>query len=130
MDSFAYVASNGGSPTRRRRDGRIAAVLGEFGFTTCVSPDGDERFGRVVDADVVVCDLVRPDRDIPVEVAVAATRGIRVLALVPADAPLEGCAAELLEDCRATVIRYAGVEPHQALDARLGQLEIEHALVA
>jgi predicted nuclease with RNAse H fold len=53
-----------------------------------------------------------------------------VLALVPVDAPLEGCAADLLGDCDATVIRYGRLEPHMALDARLGELELEQAAAA
>jgi hypothetical protein len=131
MDTLAYVASHGGGSTRRRRDARIAAVLGEFGFTTYVAPDGDDpslladRVARVREAAVVVCDLVRPDRDIPIEVAIAATRAIPVLALIPEDAPLDGCAAQLLRDCGATVMRYGRCEPHQVLDATLGELEVE-----
>ena len=125
--ALAYVASHGGGSTRRRRDARIAAVLAEFGFRTYVAPAGDElgihadRLARVAEADIVVCDLVRPDRDIPVEVAIAATRRIPVLALVPSDAPIEGCAAKLILECGATIMRYHRAEPHQVLHARLGE---------
>ena len=122
---LAYVASHGDGSTRRRRDARIAAVLAEFGYRTYVPPAGDElgihadRLARVAEADLVVCDVVRPDRDVPVEVAIAATRRIPVVALVPADAPLDGCAAQLILDCGATIIRYARAEPHQVLHAQL-----------
>jgi hypothetical protein len=125
--ALAYVASHGEGATRRRRDTRIAAVLAEFGYRTYLPAAGDQfgihadRLARVAEADLVVCDLVRPDRDIPVEAAIAATRGIAVVALVPADAPIDGCAGQLLVECGATVIRYARAEPHQVLHARLGE---------
>jgi hypothetical protein len=128
MDALAYVASAGGGTTRRRRDTRIAAVLAEFGYRTYVPAAGDEpglqadRLARVAEAAVVVCDLINPDRDIPVEVAIAATRRTPVVALVPTDAPLEGWAADLLADCGASVLRYGRAEPHQVLHATLGSL--------
>ena len=122
---LAYVASHGGGNTRRRRDWRIAAVLGEFGYRAHVGGAdaalGPDMLAEVSEAALVVCDLVRPDRDVPVEVAIAATRGVPVLALVPADAPLDGCTAQLLDECGATILRYDRVEPHQALLARLGE---------
>ncbi|HEX2085735.1 MAG TPA: hypothetical protein VHF89_08640 [Solirubrobacteraceae bacterium] len=128
--ALAYVAApTDATAVRRRRAARIAAVLAEFGYRTYLAPAGHEigihadRLARVVEADLVVCDLVRPDRDIPVEVAIAATRRIPVLALVPADVSVEGCAAQLLVECGATVMRYARAEPHHVLHARLGELE-------
>lgn len=124
---LAYVASHGGGNTRRRRDWRIAAVLGEFGYRAHVGGAeaglGPDMLAQVSEAALVVCDLVRPDRDIPVEVAIAATRGVPVLALVPAAATLDGCAAELLEECGATIVRYDRAEPHQVLLARLGEVQ-------
>jgi hypothetical protein len=62
---------------------------------------------------------VRPERDVPVELAVAATRGLPVLALVPSAVPVDGLARELLAACRATVLRYSRVEPHRVLHMRL-----------
>ena len=130
MDALAYVASAGGGSTRRRRDARIAAVLAEFGYRTYVPAAGDEpglqadRLARVAEADVVVCDLISPERDIPVEVAIAATRRTRVLALVPADAPLDGWAADLLAECGAAVLRYGRAEPHQVLHATLAEADM------
>lgn len=132
---LAYVASHGGSATRRRRDMRIAAVLAEFGYRTHVAADGSapglgpEMLAQVSAASVVVCDLVCPDRDVPVEVAIAATRGVDVLALVPAAAELEGCAAQLLLECGATIVRYDRAEPHQVLHARLAEREVGMAEV-
>ena len=123
--ALAYVASHGHGATRRRRDARIAAVLAEFGFRTFVGPPAEElgidpeRLERIAEAQLVVCDVVRPDLDLPVEVALAATRGIPVLALVPAEAPIEGSAAQLLDECGATVLRYDRAEPHHVLYARL-----------
>jgi hypothetical protein len=122
---LACVASTGRGATRRRKDDRLAAVLSEFGWTAHVAADdeqtvlGEERLAALAEADLVVCDLVRPGRDVPVELAVAATRGVAVLALVPEGVPLDGLARELLDDCGATVVRYARVEPHRVLHAGL-----------
>ena len=130
---LAYVASLGEGTTRRRRDQRIAAVLSEFGYRTLVSEPGEEvgihpdRLDGVAEASVVVCDLVRPDRDIPLEVAIAATRGVPVVVLAPEGVPIEGCAARLLADCDATVIRYDRAEPHMVLHARLGERALANA---
>jgi len=127
---LAYVASHGGGTTRRRRDMRIAAVLAEFGYRTHVALDdpvvgiGADMLERVSEASLVVCDVVRPDRDVPVEVAIAATRGVAVLALVPAEALLDGCAGQLLLECGATIVRYDRAEPHQVLHARLAGREM------
>ena len=122
---LACVASTGSGRGRRRKDDRLAAVLSEFGWSAHVAEAdehtalGEDRLAALAAADLLVCDLVRPDRDVPVELAVAATRGIQVLALVPAEARLDGLAQELLADCRATVLRYARVEPHRVLHAGL-----------
>ena len=126
----AYVASLGGNSTRARRDARIAAVLAEFGWATSVAHPGEElglhpdRLDGVASAALVVCDLVCPDRDLPVEVALAATRGIAVLALIPEGAPVTGCTAQLLADAGATILRYDRTEPHQVLHAYLAELEM------
>ena len=45
------------------------------------------------------------DASVPPEVANAAQRGIPILAIVPKDAPIDGWAAELLEEY-AEVVRY------------------------
>ena len=127
---IAYVASLGEGSTRRRRDARLAAVLAEFGYRTVVSEPGEElgihpdRIDGVAGAAVVVCDLVRPEHDIPVEVALAATRGIPVVALVPVGVPLIGAAAGVLTDARATILRYDRAEPHHILHARLAADEM------
>ena len=127
---IAYVASLGEGSTRRRRDARLAAVLAEFGYRTLVSEPGEElgihpdRIDGVAGASVVVCDLVRPDHDIPVEVALAATRGVPVVALVPVGVPLAGPAAALLDDAGATILRYERAEPHHILHARLSEHEM------
>ena len=124
---LAYVASLGDGSTRRRRDARLAAVLSEFGFRAVVSEPGEElgihpeRIDGVAAASVVVCDLVRPDHDIPVEVAIAATRGVPVVALVPEGVPLGGSAAAVLQDAGATILRYDRAEPHHVLHARLAR---------
>ncbi|HEV2061449.1 MAG TPA: hypothetical protein VGR12_01245 [Solirubrobacteraceae bacterium] len=126
---LAYVASCGGGASRRRRDARIAAVLAEFGYRTELAITdpaaalGPETLERVSAATLVVCDLVRPDEDIPVEVAIAATRRVAVLALIPADAPLGGITAQLLRECGADILRYDRAEPHQVLHARLAERE-------
>jgi hypothetical protein len=124
---LACIASCGRGAARRRKDDRLAAVLGEFGYRCHVAePDAGEdagfpedRLAALEDARLVVCDVVRPAADLPAELAVAATRGIAVVALLPEGVPVDGLAGELLADCGATVVRYAGVEPHRALHARL-----------
>ena len=130
---LAYVASLGEGSSRRRRDARLAAVLAEFGYNAIVSEPGEElgihpdRIDGVTGASIVVCDLVRPDRDIPVEVAIAATRGVPVLALVPEGVPIVGSAAAVLDDAGATILRYDRAEPHHILHARLAQTEMAGA---
>jgi hypothetical protein len=123
---LACVVSAGRGAARRRKDDRLAAVLSEFGWrahVAAIDDDhtalGEERLGALAACDLVVCDLVRPGSDIPVELAVAATRGVPVLALVPAGVALDGLARELLAQCRATVLRYVRVEPHRVLHAGL-----------
>jgi hypothetical protein len=123
---LACVASTGTGSARRRKDARLAAVLSEFGWRAdVVTGDdeygalGEERLAALAEADLLVCDLVRPGLDVPVELAVAATRGLPVLALVPSAVTLDGLASELLAQCRATVLRYARVEPHRVLHAGL-----------
>ena len=63
--------------------------------------------------------MICPADDLPVEVALAATRGVAVVVLAPLGVVLDGMAGELIAQCDATVIRYDGVEPHRALHARL-----------
>jgi hypothetical protein len=124
---LACIACCGRGAARRRKEDRLAAVLSEFGFRCHVAgaagDDGpaldDDRLAALDGARLVVCDVVRPAQDLPAELAVAATRGLPVVALVPAGVAVEGLAAELLADCGASVVRYAAVEPHRALHARL-----------
>jgi hypothetical protein len=129
LSPVAYVASIGEGSTRRRRDARVAAVLSEFGYSAVLAEPGEEvglhpdRIDGVSGANVVVCDLVRPERDLPVEVALAATRGVPVIALVPAGVPVIGAAAAVLADCGATILRYDRAEPHQILHAALAEQE-------
>lgn len=115
---LACVAATSDGPSRRRKDARMAAVLAEFGYQTMVV-NGEDEVWLAEDAKLVVCDLVNPDADIPIEVALAATRGVQVLVLVPDGVPIGGMAAGLLADCDATVLRYDGVEPHRVLHQRL-----------
>ena len=115
---LACVATCTDGPARRRKDARIAAVLSEFGYRAmCVN--GEDEVWLAGDASLVVCDLVNPAEDLPIEVALAATRGVQVVVTVPAGVPLEGIAAALLDDCDATVLRYDGVEPHRVLHEQL-----------
>jgi hypothetical protein len=94
-------------------------VLSEFGYRTC-TVHGDEEPWLDDDAALVVCDLVNPRVDLPVQVALAATRGIDVIVLAPEGVAIDGLAADLLARCRsATVLRYDGVEPHRVLHARM-----------
>ena len=125
------ISAGGRGPARRRKEERLAAVLSEFGFRTDVAEDpadfglDDRRLGAVTAASLIVCDVVRPDRDLPADLAIAATRGVPVLVLVPEGVPVEGLARELLDDCDATLVRYSRTEPHRALHARL--LDERHA---
>jgi len=122
---LACIAAGGRGPARRRKEDRLAAVLSEFGYRTHVveAEDGPvldtARLDALADAAVVVCDVIRPDRDLPADLAVAATRGIPVVVLLPEGVPVSGLARELLDDCGARVVRYERVEPHRALHARL-----------
>jgi hypothetical protein len=115
---LACVAACSDGAARRRKDERLAAVLSEFGFRTRVV-NGEDDVWLARDAKLVVCDLVNPADDVPVEIALAATRGVEVLVLIPEGVPLDGMTAALLADCRATVLRYDGVEPHRVLHRRL-----------
>ena len=109
---------------RARTAAALSAVLEEFGFTTHTgmgnaalalpAPD-EEALDR---AAVVVCDIVRPCDDLPVEVALAAVRGTAVIALVPDDVTIDGMARDVLADCRGRIIRY-DTAPHQALHREL-----------
>ena len=109
-----------------RTVGALAAVLEEFGYSSHVGmgssalalPGTDEA--ALERAEIVVCDVVRPRADLPVEVALAAVRGTPVIALVPEDATIEGMAADVLGDCRGRVVRYEKA-PHQALHRLLGE---------
>jgi hypothetical protein len=127
---LAWIASPPRGGARRGRAWRLAAVLEEFGYRTTIAepppeepdlPDAlaPDRLADLLAASLVGCDIVRPEVDLPVELAVAATRGIAVLALVPDEVPVDGLAAQLLEDSRATVVRYRRVDPHRALHERL-----------
>ena len=115
---LACVATCTDGPARRRKDARLAAVLEEYGYRTLVV-NGEDEVWLAGDAELVVCDLVNPAADVPIEIALAATRGVAVIVLVPKGVPIEGYTAGLLADCRATVLRYDRVEPHRVLHARL-----------
>jgi hypothetical protein len=111
----ALVACDGpeGGVRRRARTAQaLAAVLEEAGMSALVGSEGNVR-----DADLVVCDVIRPDRDLPAEVALAALHGVPVVALMPAAVRIEGLAAELLAGAR--IVRYDGRPSHQALHRAL-----------
>ena len=115
---LACIAATRGGTARWRKDSRLAAVLAEFGYRTCLA-SGDDDLELDIDAELVVCDLVNPSADLPVQVALAATRGLDVIVLAPAGVPIVGLAADLLARCNTTILRYDGVEPHRVLHARL-----------
>lgn len=115
---LACIAATRSGSSRWRKDSRLAAVLSEFGYRTCLA-HGDDELWLDPDAELVVCDLVNPAADLPVQVALAATRGLEVIVLAPAGVVIEGLAADLLARCSTTVLRYDGVEPHRVLYARL-----------
>ena len=115
---LACIAATRTGAARWRKDHRLAAVLAEFGYRTCVA-HGDDALALDEDAELVVCDLINPSADLPVQVALAATRGLQVIVLAPEGVPIEGLAADLLGRCTTTVLRYDGVEPHRVLHARL-----------
>src|SRR5689334_3026987 len=96
---LACVAACRFGTTRARKDGRLAAVLSEFGYSTYVSTGGDEEVWLDEETTLVVCDVVRPDEDLPVEVALAAMRGVEVIVLAPEGVVIAGMAAELLRSC-------------------------------
>lgn len=117
---LAWIASVGGGAGRRRKDDRLAAVLEEFGYRTYVADGADDPLADGLgDAGLVVCDVVRPDVDLPVELTLAGMRGIPVVVLMPAGVEADGLAAGVLSDAGATVVRYFRVEPHRALHERL-----------
>lgn len=115
---LACVATCSDGLSRRRKDSRMAAVLSEFGFRTLLV-NGEDEVWLAEDARLVVCDVISPDRDIPIEVALAGTRGVRVVILMPEGVPLSPMASALLEDCGAEILRYDGVEPHRVLHREL-----------
>ena len=115
---LACIAATRTGIARWRKDTRLAAVLSEFGYRTCIV-HGDDDLSLDDDAELVVCDLVNPSSDLPVQVALAATRGIDVIVLAPEGVTIDGLAGELLARCRTTVLRYDGVEPHRVLHAEL-----------
>jgi hypothetical protein len=115
---LACVAACRGGFARARKDGRLAAVLSEFGYHPYLGGADDDAW-RDGDAELVVCDVVCPAEDMPVEVALAAMRGVAVIALVPGAVPVDGLPADLLAGCDATILRYDGVEPHRVLHAWL-----------
>ena len=115
---LACIAATRSGAARWRKDARLAAVLAEFGYRTQVV-HGDGELSLDHDTELVVCDLINPAVDLPVQVALAATRDLEVLVLAPEGVPIDGLAADLLGRCRATVLRYDGVEPHRVLHARL-----------
>ena len=105
-----------GAPRSAQAD-RLAAVLEEFGYAVGVTT-GDPGLGpepRSADvlgvadplldvADLVVCDAVQPDDDLPFELALAQVRGIPAIVLVPAGPSLDGPAGWLVSG--AEVVRY------------------------
>jgi hypothetical protein len=115
---LACIAATRTGAARWRKDARLAAVLAEFGYRTSIV-HGDDALELDDDAALVVCDLVNPAVDLPVQVALAATRDLEVLVLMPEGVPLDGLAASLLARCRTTVLRYDGVEPHRVLHRQL-----------
>ncbi len=70
----------------------------------------------LADAHVVVCHVVA-GHEVPVEVAYAVVRGVRVVAFAPAGVPLAPHVADLLAGC--TLVRYDGTAPHRLLDRGL-----------
>jgi len=116
---LACVAASRGGLTRARKDARLAAVLAEFGHRTYVTAPEDDDVWLDDDTALVVCDLVCPSADLPVQVALAATRGIPVLVLAPRGVRIDGLAGEMLALCDAEIVRYEGVEPHRALHQHL-----------
>ena len=115
---LACIATTRGGAARLRKDTRLAAVLAEFGYRTEIVHGEDEPW-LDPEAELLVCDLINPALDLPVQVALAATRGLDVLVLAPEGVPIGGMAADLLARCTTTLLRYDRVEPHRVLHARL-----------
>ena len=119
---LVYVAGHG-----HRIELRLAAVLEEIGLRTHVakadSPFGlDDAAERALgEATAVLCHVVSGS-DLPVEVALAAVRGIPVVAVLPEGAEPDGLAAEVLESADAHQVRYSGGEPRRLLHGALATL--------
>lgn len=112
----------------------LAAVLEEFGMGTHIGAGYgelalDNDSSEALDsARLVVCDLVNPDRDMPVEVPLARLRGVPVVALIPRDVTFSANAAEQLAGAR--VLRYER-QPQQILGTLLaGLLKSDEAIAA
>lgn len=125
---LAYVAPRRSSPQRQLEE-RMAAAAAALGMRTHIGAGADDggddddtldpRCDAALDgAHVVICHVVGPD-DVPVEVALAAVRGIPVLAFVPAAVDLAVRAAQLLAGANAKICRYASVSPETLLDDAL-----------
>ena len=120
---LVYVAGHG-----HRIEQRLAAVLQEMGLRTHVatadSPFAldDDAERALGEASTVLCHVVSGS-DLPVEIALAAVRGIPVIAVLPEGAEPDGLAAEVLESAGARCVRYAGVEPQHLLRGALAGLD-------
>jgi hypothetical protein len=105
-----------------RHDRGLAAAAGALGLRVHVGR-GDASFPvdaaserALADAHVVVCHVVG-GLELPVEVAYAVVRGLRVVAFAPAGVPLAPHVADLLAGC--TLVRYDGTAPDRLLDRDL-----------
>ncbi len=105
-----------------RHDRALAAAAEALGLRVHVGrgdasfPVGAASERALADADVVVCHVVAGN-ELPVEVAYAVVRGVRVVAFAPAGVPLAPHVADLLAGC--TLVRYDGTAPHRLLDRGL-----------
>ena len=124
---LVYVAGHG-----HRIELRLAAVIEEFGLRTHVGAAGsplalDAAATEALDeAAVLLCHVVRPS-ELPVEVALAAVRGLPVVAIVPHGVALDGLAGEVLAEAGARIVRYAGSEPHRLLHGGLARAIAQYA---
>jgi hypothetical protein len=120
---LVYVAGHG-----HRIELRLAAVLEEMGLRTHVSTADspfaldDDAERALGEASAVLCHVVS-GCDLPVEIALAAVRGIPVIAVLPEGAEPDGLAAEVLESADAQRVRYSGVEPQHLLRGALAGLD-------